>query len=312
MVTRLAEVSQASLEQDQDLLGFRTDWMPQICWFSATGTLASFRPPYGDAVHSFATFHPMTRSPHGHESMRRAALVASLRQCRMFATVPPDDLDAMVDGCSLRNLARDETLFREGDRVEGFYILRSGAVSVYRVTPDGKEQIICVFRAPESFAEATLATFETYPANAVALEASQVIVVHRVAFRDLIRRNPDLSLHMLGSMSQHLKHLVQIIQDLKGRQVDTRLADWILRQSPAASAGCPAVVDLVMSKRVLAGQLGTSCETLSRLFARMSKKGILDVTGRRLTILDGVALRAMANGEKPGPQSGVGPGCAQI
>ncbi len=231
--------------------------------------------------------------------MRRAALVASLRQCRMFATLSAADLEAVAGGCSLRNLARDETLFREGERVEGFFVMRSGAVNVYRVTPDGREQIIWVFRAPESFAEATLATFETYPANAVALEASQVIVVHRAPFRDLIRRNPDLSLHMLGSMSQHLKHLVQVIQDLKGRQVDTRLAEWILRQSPAAQAGCPAIVDLVVSKRVLAGQIGATSETLSRLFARLSKHGILNVKGRRLTVLDSGALRALADGECP-------------
>ncbi|BET66810.1 fumarate/nitrate reduction transcriptional regulator Fnr [Opitutales bacterium ASA1] len=228
--------------------------------------------------------------------MRRAALVVALRQCSLFASLPADDLEAVAEACTLRTLERDETLFREGQRVEGFYVMRSGAVSVYRVTPDGREQIIWVFRAPESFAEATLATFESYPANAIALEASQVIVVHRNPFRELLRRKPDLALHMLGSMSQHLKHLVQVIQDLKGRQVDTRLAEWILRQSPAASAGCPAVVDLAVTKRVLAGQLGTTCETLSRVFARMKKKGVLQVNGRRLTVVDGVALRAMVNG----------------
>ncbi|MBE2213376.1 MAG: Crp/Fnr family transcriptional regulator [Opitutaceae bacterium] len=238
----------------------------------------------------------MIASPQELESIRRAALVASLRLCRMFATLSSENLEAVAEGCSLRNLAREETLFREGDRVEGFYILRSGSISVYRVTPDGREQIICVFRPPESFAEATLATFETYPANAVALEASQVIVVHRSAFRELIRRNPDLSLHMLGSMSQHLKHLVQVIQDLKGRQVDTRLAEWILNQSPAAQVGCPAVLDLPISKRVLAGQIGATSETLSRLFARLSKKDILKVKGRRLTILDSKALKTIARG----------------
>ncbi len=229
--------------------------------------------------------------------MRKVAIMAALRECRLFSSLPTDDLEAVIEGCALRNLARDETLFREGDRVEGFYVMRAGAVSVFRVTPDGREQIIWVFRPPESFAEATLATFETYPANAVALEPSQVIMIRRAPFRDLIQRKPELSLLMLGSMSQHLKHLVQTIQDLKGRQVDTRLAEWLLRQSPAAAAGCPAVVELAGSKRLLAGQLGTTSETLSRVFARLSKKGIIRVSGRCLTILDGVALRALSRGD---------------
>lgn len=232
------------------------------------------------------------------QDMRKVAITAALRECRLFSSLLPEDMEAVVEGCTLRTLARDETLFREGDHVEGFFVLRSGSVSVYRVTPDGREQIIWVFRPPESFAEATLATFETYPANAVALEPSQVIVVQRAPFRDLIQRKPDLSLQMLGAMSQHLKHLVQTIQDLKGRQVDTRLAEWLLRQSPAAASGCPTVITLAGSKRVLAGQLGTTSETLSRVFARLSKKGIIHVSGRRLTVVDGGALRALGFGDR--------------
>jgi len=229
----------------------------------------------------------------GIDSIRRAALLASLRQCGMFATLPAESLEAVAVGCSLRRLDRGETLFREGDKAEGFFILRTGAVSVFRVTPDGREQIICVFRPPESFAEASLATFETYPANAVALESTQLIVVHRNEFRDLIRRNPDLSLHMLGVMSQHLRHLVQEIQQLKGHAVDERLAEWLLRQSPGTGGKGPSVVELAVSKRVLAGQIGTTSETLSRLFARLSKQGILKVVGRKVTILDHAALRAV-------------------
>lgn len=56
-------------------------------------------------------------------------------------------------------------------------------------------------------------------------------------------------------------------------------------------------MELAGSKRLLAGQLGTTSETLSRVFARLSKKGILRVSGRRLTILDGSALRALGRGE---------------
>lgn len=159
----------------------------------------------------------------------------------------------------------------------------------------GREQIICIFRAPESFAEATLATVESYPANAVALEPSQVIVVNKARFIELIRRRPELSLHMLGSMSLHLKHLVQSLQGIKSRQIEYRLADWLLRQTPPAATGGQGVCELPMTKKVLAGQLGVTSETLSRTFARFRKEGLIVVEGARVQLLNPAGLRAYAD-----------------
>lgn len=219
---------------------------------------------------------------------------ATLRQCRMFASLTPADLAAVAAGCSLRSLEKGDLLFREGEKSEGFYVMQSGSVSIFRLTSDGREQIICVFRPPESFAEVTLATVETYPANAIALESSQVIVVNKSRFRDLIRRQPELSLHMLGSMSLHLKHLVQSLQDIKSRQIEYRLADWLLRQAPTGASEGPAACELPVTKKVLAGQLGVTSETLSRTFARFRKEGLIVVDGARVQLLDPAGLRAYA------------------
>jgi CRP/FNR family transcriptional regulator len=205
----------------------------------------------------------------------------------MFADLSPENLEAVADVCSLKSIEKGELLFREGDKAEGFYVLQTGAISVFKLTPDGREQIICVFRPPESFAEVTLATLEAYPANGVALENSQVIVVQRAGFRDLIHRKPELSLHMLASMSLHLKHLVQTLQDYKGRQIEGRLADWLLRHIPAGAAS----FELPVTKKNLAGQLGVTSETLSRTFARFRDEGLIRVEGPHVHLLDLAGLR---------------------
>ena len=138
----------------------------------------------------------------------------------------------------------------------------------------------------------TLATVETYPANAVALESSQVILLPRARFRELILRKPELALLMVASMSLHLKHLVQLLQDYKGRQIEGRLAQWLLHHSPAAAAGCPAVFTLPVTKKVLAGQLGVTSETLSRTFARFRDEGLIRVAGPKINVLNSTGLRA--------------------
>lgn len=234
----------------------------------------------------------MPAGPDSLPALRRTALLGTLRQSRMFADLSSENLQAVAEVCSLRSLQKGEILFREGDKAEGFYVLQTGAISVFKITPDGREQIICVFRPPESFAEVTLATIEAYPANAIALENSQVILVQRAGFRELIRRNPELSLHMLSSMSLHLKHLVQTLQDYKGRQIESRLADWLLRNAPAGAA----VFELPVTKRNLAGQLGVTSETLSRTFARLRDEGVIRVEGKGVHLLNPAGLRAYAEG----------------
>lgn len=219
--------------------------------------------------------------------------MGTLRQSRMFADLSSENLETVAAVCSLKSLEKGEMLFREGDKAEGFYVLQTGAISVFRLTPDGREQIICVFRPPESFAEVTLATLEAYPANGVALENSKVILVQRAGFRDLIHRKPELSLHMLASMSLHLKHLVQTLQDYKGRQIEVRLADWLLRNAPA---GAPSF-ELPVTKKNLAGQLGVTSETLSRTFARFRDEGLIRVEGPRVHLLRVEGLRAYIDAE---------------
>jgi CRP-like cAMP-binding protein len=230
----------------------------------------------------------MPVAPDSLPAFRRTALIGALRQCRMFADLSSENLEAVAVVCSLKNLEKGQMLFREGDKPEGFYVLQTGSINVFKVTPDGREQIICVFRPPESFAEAALVAVETYPANAVALEPSKVIVVQRTGFRDLLSRNPELSLHMLASMSVHLKHLVQTLQDYKGRQIEGRLADWLLRNA----ADDDPSFQLPVSKKNLAGQLGVTSETLSRTFARFRDEGLIRVEGPRVHLLNRVGLRA--------------------
>ena len=183
-------------------------------------------------------------------------------------------------------------LFREGQHAEGFYIVQSGAINVYRITPDGREQIICIFNSPDTFAEVTLATTESYPADAVALEPSQVILVKKSRFRELILQKPQLSLQMIASMSMHLKHLVQSIQDIKGRQIEYRLADWLLKQIPEPIHGKPIEIRLPVSKKVLAGQLGVTSETLSRTFAKFRNEALIRLDGSKIEILQYEGLQA--------------------
>ncbi len=224
---------------------------------------------------------------------RQTAIINTLRSCQLFAGLPLADLRHIAELAVFRGLEKDDYLFREGEPPRGFYVVQKGAINVHRVSASGKEQVIHVFRAGESFAEAALATEGGYPADARALESSQVVLVQRVEFIELLKRQPELALRMLGSMSQHLRVLIGLVEDLTMKDVETRLANWLVKRCPNPEAQQPYAIELSMTKRVLAAELGTVSETFSRTLAKFREQKLITVKGKTVTVLSPAKLAAL-------------------
>ena len=225
--------------------------------------------------------------------LRKIGLTNTLRGCQLFAGVPQQDLEAIADVSIVKSLDKGEYLFHEGDPATGFYIVQSGAVNVHRVNAAGKEQIIHVFRTGDSFAEVALATKTGYPADARALEPTQVLLVQKNGILDLLKQQPELALRMLGSMSSHLRVLVGQLEDLTLKDVETRLANWLVKRCPDPNSDKPVNIELKMTKRVLAAELGTVSETFSRTLAKFRQQKLLSVKGKTVIVLSPAKLHAL-------------------
>ena len=225
--------------------------------------------------------------------LKQAALVNTLRTCQLFVGLPSADLAGIADLAVVKTLAKGDYLFHEGEPSHGFYVVQKGAINAHRVNAAGKEQVIHVFRAGESFAEAALATDRGYPADARAVESSQVLLIQKTGFIALLRKQPELALRMLGSMSGHLRVLVGQLEDLTLKDVETRLANWLVKRCPDPTATAPHVIELKGTKRVLAAELGTVGETFSRTLARFREQKFVSVKGNSITVHSPKALRAL-------------------
>jgi CRP/FNR family transcriptional regulator len=225
--------------------------------------------------------------------LKQIALVNTLRSCQLFAGLAQTDLENIAAVTVLKSLEKEDYLFHEGDRAHGFYVVQRGAVNVHRVNAAGKEQIIHVFRTGESFAEVALATDRGYPADARALEPTQVLLVQKDGILELLKRQPELALRMLGSMSSHLRVLVGQLEDLTLKDVETRLANWLVKRCPDPQSERPVRIELTMTKRVLAAELGTVSETFSRTLGKFRQQKLIAVKGRTVTVLSPAKLAAL-------------------
>jgi CRP/FNR family transcriptional regulator len=217
-------------------------------------------------------------------TFRRAIVENTLRSCQLFMGLPAVDIAAIAAFAVPKNLDKGDYLFHEGDRSEGFYVVQKGAVNVHRVSAAGKEQVIHLFRPIESFAEATLATEGGYPADARATEPSTVLLIPKTDFIELLRRRPELALRMLGSMSQHLRVLVGLLDDLTLKDMETRLANWLLKRCSRPLGERAVEIELGRTKRVLAAEMGTTSETLSRTLAKFRDQDLLRAKGNTITL----------------------------
>lgn len=224
---------------------------------------------------------------------RQAIVENTLRSCQIFVGLPAADIAAIALFAVQKNLDKGDYLFHEGDRSEGFYIVQKGAVNVHRVSAAGKEQVIHLFLPIESFAEATLATEGGYPADARATEPSTVLLIPKTDFIELLRNRPELALRMLGSMSQHLRVIVGLLDDLTLKDMETRLANWLLKRCPRPISDGAVAIQLDRTKRVLAAEMGTTSETLSRTLAKFRDQNLLRVKGDTITLTRPGELRKL-------------------
>lgn len=224
---------------------------------------------------------------------KQTALLNTLRNCQLFTGIPTPDLQPIAALATIKTLAKGDYLFHEGDASQGFYLVQTGAINIHRVSASGKEQVIHVFRAGESFAEATLATESGYPGDARAVEPSQVLLIQKAGFLALLKQQPQLALRMLGSMSAHLRVLVGQLEDLTMRDVETRLANWLVKRCRDPQSDRPVEIQLSITKRVLAAELGTVSETFSRTLAKFREQRLIAVKGKTITVLSPARLAAI-------------------
>ena len=223
-------------------------------------------------------------------------LADQIAEVPLFDGLPREQLDKVAHIAVDKKYRKGLTLFSEGSKATGFYIIISGKIKVYKLSLDGKEQILHIFSRGEFFGEVPMFAGGQYPAHAETLEASRVLFMPREAFIELLRSEPSLALNMLGILCQRLRRFTHLIEDLSLKEVPGRLAAYFLYLSGREKGS--DTFDLDITKAQLASFLGTIPETLSRILSRMSQQHFIQVEGRRIKLLDRQALENLAAGEK--------------
>ena len=213
----------------------------------------------------------------------------------VFRGLKAETVEHIVAPATALMLRPHEGIMTQDDPATAFFIVINGWVKLYRTTPSGDDTVIEMITRGHSFAEAVAFTGNRYLATAEAVSETRVARIPADHLVRCIRQSPDIALGMIASISQHMHHLVQQVEQLKVQSGVQRVAEFLASLSLAEQGHCAVV--LPYDKLLIAGQLGLTPESLSRAFARLRGIGVV-VDASHVVVKDVAKLRQLANDDR--------------
>lgn len=217
-----------------------------------------------------------------------------LQQVPMFQCLTEKALDSLIVRCPRINAKPHELICRTGEEARYFFVILRGHVRVFKLAANGQQQVLHLFGPGQSFAEAAVMKDMPYPAHAEAMDNAGVLAIDKDAFQDTLKANIQVVAGLVAGLSEKLKELAGLAERLSLQDVPARVALVLLEQKNATGRDS---FDLPAAKKTIAGQIGTTPETLSRTLRKFREDGLIDMQGRHITIRDAAALRDLTESD---------------
>lgn len=198
--------------------------------------------------------------------------VRTAREAVLFAGLPGDLADAILQRATTKTCQRGETIFVQGDSAQNFYVVLDGWVKLFRITPTGAEAVVGVFTKGRSFGEAVAFDGTPYPVSAEAVTEARLLALRASILSNMMRERPEIALAIVSSTFRHLQGLVAQVEQLKAHTGAQRVAEFLLELCPCGEGACE--LTLPYDKTLIAGRLGMQPPSLSRAFNKLEEIGV--------------------------------------
>ena len=211
----------------------------------------------------------------------------TLRNVRLFESLDKRELDALSELTFVRTFEKDNVIIWAEDKGDALFIIADGKVKVSIVSEDGREVILSLLSKNAVFGELSLLDGRPRSANVIAIEETQLVMLRRADFLELIQKTPSIAVALLAELASRLRKTDRQIEGLALLDVASRISDTLLQlaieQGVESNSGI--VVENQPTHQEIANMSGTTRETVSRVLKRLEKQGYLKSEGRKITIL---------------------------
>jgi CRP-like cAMP-binding protein len=211
-----------------------------------------------------------------------------LRYVPIFADLDDETLNKIFKLGKTRTFEKDSVILMEHETGSAFFVIFSGKVKVYRVSDDGREVILSILSESDFFGEMAILDGLTRSANVTAIEDSEIFIIQRADFLDLMYSHPEVSISLLQELTKRLRAADMKIKSLSLKDVEGKVATVILQLADDIGKIKQGVVEIekLPFQHDLANMAGTSRETISRTLHSFQKRGLIELDGNKLRILN--------------------------
>jgi len=207
--------------------------------------------------------------------------VAALRRIALLTGLPDEALALLAESVVRRTYEPGETIIFAGDPCQAAYFVAEGRVRAYRLSVEGREQVLALLTAGQAFN--TVPPFLPGGVNHANVEALTQVTVYVVARNDLVRlvgECDELAVAILRDFASRLHHLTNLVEDLSLRTVRGRLARFLLEQVDDEKASGRWTQDEI------AARLGTVRDMVGRTLRAFAGAGLIQLDRQRIVLLD--------------------------
>lgn len=201
----------------------------------------------------------------------------------LFRSLNEDELGFIAAGTREYRVRRNEVLFQKGDPSEGMHVVILGQVKLSIPSAQGAEKVVHMAGPGHTFGEAIAFLDRPYPVTAMATQDSIVLLVLKNTLETALSESPLLSRKMLASLAMRLHELIDDMESCTLRSSMQRVVCYLSQQVPADEAD-GYTIQLGSSKQTVASQLNLAPETFSRVLSQLSDAGLIQVSGRAITV----------------------------
>ena len=221
----------------------------------------------------------------------------TIRKVSLFKDLSDAEFKELEPYLATVGFKRKETIFSEGEPPEWFYIVLSGKVKVTKLSHDGKEIILEVISPTDIFGGVAVIKGFPYPANAVAMENSEVLRISRKNLMRLVDRFPNLMYCMAMQLGDRMKSSYDSLKNIALERVEARIAALLLKLAGkiGVAIGEGTMIDMRLTKQDVADMVGTTVETSIRTFSKFKKQGLVTEVDGKIVIKDKDSLAAFSS-----------------
>lgn len=214
---------------------------------------------------------------------------AMLRKIAIFKDLTPKSLQVIENRIQSFELKKGERIISEYEEARGVFFVHSGAVKLTKEDENGNEIIVCVKQQGDIFAEACLFTRKTEynPATATMLDNGKLFFLDKQELEKDISENPELAMQMISYMSEVLRDMTSQLRDTALLDVYAKTVRTLERMGRKFNGeGKRWGIEIPLTVQEFATIVGTTRESVSRVFSKLKKEDMIELRSRKIIILD--------------------------